>query len=204
LTGDTTLRITVTPEEGNAITYTVEVAVSVQLSDDATLSSLTVSVGALSPAFATNTLAYTVEVENSVDSITLTATAATGATAVGDGVKALIVGENSFTITVTAEDGTTNQGYTVIVTREAAKTGVSTVASALLRLYPNPVADGTLRIENGNLKAGEKILIYGLSGVLVATYEVSAGAVTVINVSQLPQGVYIVKAGAYAAKVSVY
>jgi hypothetical protein len=93
----------------------------------------------------------------------------------------------------------------VTVTREAAAaTAVGAVAKSLLRLYPNPVANGELKIENGELRAGEKILIYGLSGVLAATYEVAAGAVTVINVSQLPQGVYVVKAGAYAAKVSVY
>jgi hypothetical protein len=66
------------------------------------------------------------------------------------------------------------------------------------------VTNGELTVENGDLKAGERILIYALSGSLAATYEVATGAVTVINVSRLPQGVYVVKAGAYAARVSVY
>jgi hypothetical protein len=202
LADKSTFSITVTSEEGAAYTYTV--TVNVVVSGDATLSSLTVSAGALTPDFSPSQTAYTVSVGNSVGSITLTATAAhDSATVSGDGVKTLNVGENPFTITVTAEDGSA-QAYTVTVTRAAAATAVETVAASALRLYPNPVANGELKIENGELRAGEKILIYGLSGVLAATYEVAAGAVTVINVSQLPQGVYVVKAGAYAAKATVY
>jgi hypothetical protein len=112
-------------------------------------------------------------------------------------------GSNTLKITVTAEDSITTKTYTVTVNRAYPEdvTGVSAVAGSLLRLYPNPVTNGELRIENGELKAGEKILVYSLPGSLVATYEVAAGAVTVINVSQLPQGVYVVKAGARAGKV---
>jgi hypothetical protein len=72
-----------------------------------------------------------------------------------------------------------------------------------LQVYPNPVVNGTLRISNSVLKAGDKVLIYSLSGSVVAVYEVTAGSETAINISQLASGVYVVKAGAYAAKVVV-
>ena len=73
--------------------------------DDATLSNLTVSAGTLSPAFSSSTYSYNVAVANSVSSITLTATPADpNANVIGDGVKALSVGSNPFSILVTAED----------------------------------------------------------------------------------------------------
>jgi hypothetical protein len=80
---------------------------------------LTVSPGTLTPAFNSATVTYTVSVANSVASITISATAAhTAATISGDvGNKAVQVGANTFTVTVTAENGTTTKNYTVVVTR---------------------------------------------------------------------------------------
>ncbi|MDR1343175.1 MAG: cadherin-like beta sandwich domain-containing protein [Prevotellaceae bacterium] len=178
------------------------------LSSNSKLSSLTVSGGAsLSPAFNPDTLSYTVAVANSVASITLTAQAAhAGATVEGSGVPhSLAVGANELRVVVTAEDGATAATYTVTVTRAAATppTAVAAVAKSVLRAYPNPVVDGALTVENGALRAGDRIRVCSLSGVLLAIYEVSAGSETVINVSQLPQGLYIVKAGKYAVRVVV-
>ncbi|MDL2297391.1 cadherin-like beta sandwich domain-containing protein [Bacteroidales bacterium OttesenSCG-928-B11] len=87
---------------------------------DATLSDLTVSEGTLTPAFNPATLDYTVTVANDITQLTIEATANdAGATVVGDGLKDnLIVGSNPFAITVTAEDGTTELVYRVVVTRE--------------------------------------------------------------------------------------
>jgi hypothetical protein len=73
------------------------------VSTDATLSDLVLSEGTLNPAFASATVSYTAQVENNITSITVTPN----------------VGENSITIVVTAEDGTTTKTYTVIVTRAA-------------------------------------------------------------------------------------
>ncbi|MDR1342219.1 MAG: cadherin-like beta sandwich domain-containing protein [Prevotellaceae bacterium] len=177
------------------------------LSSNSKLSSLTVSGGAaLSPAFNPDSLSYTVAVANSVASITLTAQAAhTGATVEGSGVPySLAVGANELSVVVTAEDGVTTTTYTVTVTRAAAPpTAVAAVATSALSIYPNPVSDGALKIKNGGLKAGEKVEVYSLSATLVAAYEVAAGPETVINISHLPQGTYIVKVGAYSAKVVV-
>jgi hypothetical protein len=87
---------------------------------DATLSNLSVSSGALSPAFASATTSYDVSVPNATSSITLTATTTdANATVTGDGVKSLKVGANKFKITVTAEDTSVTKDYTVTVTRAA-------------------------------------------------------------------------------------
>jgi len=90
----------------------------IALSDIAGLSSITIDNGTLTPDFNENTLNYAVEVDNSVESITVTATpVSSGAVVNGDGVIALDVGENVITIEVTAEDGVTKKNYTITVTR---------------------------------------------------------------------------------------
>ncbi|GAB6119241.1 hypothetical protein JCM30204_03890 [Dysgonomonas termitidis] len=87
-------------------------------SDNADLSSLTVSQGTLSPGFNVNTTNYTVSVANAVSSIEISTTAAgSSATVTGTGIKQLNVGNNTFNIVVTAENGTTTKTYTVVVTR---------------------------------------------------------------------------------------
>jgi hypothetical protein len=106
---------------GNILkTYTVTVTRAVA-STNATLGSLGVSAGTLSPIFTSSTEDYTVSVPYDTDSITLTATKSdTNATVTGDyGEQDLEVGENEFEITVTAQDGTTKKTYTVTVTRAA-------------------------------------------------------------------------------------
>ena len=87
--------------------------------DDATLSSLEIVGRTITPAFTPNELAYTLTVPNNVTSVTVNAEAthprATVTIAGGDN---LAVGENIVTVTVTAEDGTTMQTYTIVVTRQ--------------------------------------------------------------------------------------
>jgi len=88
------------------------------LSGDTALASLAVSVGTLNPAFAYDVFDYTVSVENSVTSIDIVAVANCDKAVIsGDtGTQTLNVGANTFVITVTAEDGNT-QDYTIVVTR---------------------------------------------------------------------------------------
>ena len=89
---------------------------------DATLKSLSLSSGTLTPAFDQATTSYTANVDNSVSNVTITATANdTKANVAGAGVKTLNVGDNPFTVTVTAEDGTP-KSYTITITRAAAAT----------------------------------------------------------------------------------
>jgi hypothetical protein len=98
-------------------------------SDNADLSNLVPSEGTLSPAFNSATTAYTVDVDNSVTSITFTPTAAdSGATIMIDATPvasgspspsiALSEGSNVVVVVVTAEDAVTTKNYTVTVTRE--------------------------------------------------------------------------------------
>lgn len=85
-------------------------------SNNANLSSLTVSAGSLSPKFSANTTNYTVTVDNDVENLTVNAKANGEATVAGTGNIALKVGSNKHTVTVTAPDGT-KKTYTITVTR---------------------------------------------------------------------------------------
>ena len=88
-------------------------------SNDATLSNISLS-GSVSlvPDFAPNITNYTASVANNITSIDVTGTVThTAATITGNGVKTLVVGNNSVTLTVKAEDGTTTKTYTVVIHR---------------------------------------------------------------------------------------
>ena len=87
-------------------------------SSNANLAILTVNHGTLSPTFTPNTTNYTVNVENTVATITITGvTEDANATVTGNVTNApLNVGSNKFTLTVTAENATT-KNYIVTVTR---------------------------------------------------------------------------------------
>ena len=99
-------------------------------SNDAALSALTLS-GINFGTFASATTSYSAQVANAVAQTTVTPTVNhSGASYVikldgvadADGVIPLAVGSNTIAIEVTAEDGSTSQTYTVIVTRDALPT----------------------------------------------------------------------------------
>lgn len=84
-------------------------------SSDARLYSLSVDKGTLSPAFSSSTTTYTVELTSKDTEITITASAWDDEAEVsGAGLKPIQLGSNSFSIDVTAEDGT-KKTYTVNV-----------------------------------------------------------------------------------------
>ena len=124
------------------LTFTLDTVTST----DATLSALTLSDGTLAPAFASDTYAYTASVGNSVSQITVTATTtdsnatfefldeSDAAIADADGNTEgqqvdLTVGANVINVTVTAEDGSATQTYTVTVTRAAPLSTDATLVS---------------------------------------------------------------------------
>ncbi|MDR1583125.1 MAG: cadherin-like beta sandwich domain-containing protein [Prevotellaceae bacterium] len=140
-----TATITVTTVDGNITTCVVTV-----MSSDATLKSLIVSSGSLS--FDANTTNYTVNVGNDVTSINITGTANNTAARVTGNVtgKALDIGDNVITITVTAEDGTTTKAYTVTIVRVAssdASLKSLTVSSGTLSFDAN-TTDYTVNVSN--------------------------------------------------------
>lgn len=157
-------------------------------STDATLATLAVSEGTLSPAFSAGVTAYTVSVANSVEEITITATA-TDANAVVSGDTAthiLTVGTNTFTVTVAAEDGETTKNYTITVTR-ADKVGLVDIKATDIKVYPNPVVD-MLYIESP--VAVQAVVVYDITGAIVLSQNNIGNSV---DVSKLPQGVYVAK-----------
>ncbi|MFD1790687.1 cadherin-like beta sandwich domain-containing protein [Ochrobactrum teleogrylli] len=125
--GNTTLTVVVTAQNGTTRSYTVNVTRAV--SADATLASLVPSVGSLDPAFDKETLSYSVNVENSVESISFVPTVSEPSARVsvaGSNVASgsssapvgLGVGANTVSIVVTAPSGA-NRSYTVVVSRAA-------------------------------------------------------------------------------------
>ncbi len=87
----------------------------VKKSSEKNLSSLSVSEGTLSPKFSAGTTTYKVDLTNEVKKLTITAKAKDSKARVsGTGEKELKIGENNFTVTVTAEDGS-KKTYTISV-----------------------------------------------------------------------------------------
>jgi tRNA threonylcarbamoyladenosine modification (KEOPS) complex Pcc1 subunit len=127
----------------NTASFSLDVTVA-SLSSDATLSNLVPSTGALSPSFDSNTTSYTINLDNSIDSINFTPTANDSSysalTVDGNNTTSgnasantsLSVGDNVINIVVTAEDGSTQKTYTVTVNRAAASTDAT-----LSTLVPN-------------------------------------------------------------------
>ncbi len=128
--GTNTVTVVVTPEDGTAVTYTLEITreAAVGPSNNASLSGLSLSTGALSPAFASDIYSYTASVSNDTETITVTPTAVdsdasitvngievTSGSASGD--LTLSVGKNTITVLVTAEDGVATKTYTLVVER---------------------------------------------------------------------------------------
>ena len=117
----------------SALVIAIKGTAGITASTDATLSDLTLADDAgnaisLTPTFASDTTSYMASVANGIDAVTLTATtndsnamvAITSdddTTSPGEAVLPLTVGSNTLTLTVTAEDGSTTETYTVAVTR---------------------------------------------------------------------------------------
>ncbi|MDR0863930.1 MAG: cadherin-like beta sandwich domain-containing protein [Candidatus Symbiothrix sp.] len=121
-------------------------------SNDADLSSLTVSAGTLTPDFDPAVTEYTVDVLQA--SITITAVANNSANAIvtGAGEKDLSVGENTFPIEITAQDGLTKKTYTIVVTRtlstDATLKKLAVSAGTLSPAFDPEITDYTVSVAN--------------------------------------------------------
>lgn len=147
--------ITVTSKNGS-VTKQYKINIQV-LSNDATLSSLTVTPGTITPAFSPSITSYTVKVPEGTTSVNITATANhAAATVTGTGTFTQIPGQA--TITVTAEDGITKQTYVLDISIE---TSLNQFSQNLITLYPNPVRNVLY------VKSAEQILkisLYDVAG----------------------------------------
>jgi uncharacterized protein YjdB len=115
------------------------------------------------------------------------------------------VSTDTATITVTTQDGNHTATCRVTVSKSGNNgnntTAVATQTTGTLQIYPNPVTNGQLIMDNGQWNAGYKVEIYNLQGALVMTVGAGFARPSIINISHLPAGVYIIKAGGRAAKV---
>lgn len=129
-----------------------EIVIVFTAADDADLSNLQISQGALSPAFGAATTEYTASVASSVTSLTVTpTTASSGATVTVDGATvasgsasgAIAVGTGSTTITVvvTSADTTTTKTYTITVTPGAVEEEEIELPPSWYQAYQRASAD---------------------------------------------------------------
>ncbi len=147
--------------------------------NNATLSSLSASSGTLSPAFSSGVNTYTTSVANNVSSLTVTPTASdanssvkVNSTAVTSGSASgnipLMVGTNTITVEVTAQDGTTKNTYTTTVTRAPASPHSSGGGSYSAPVYYNATATAN---KGGSISSsGSTSVSYGNS----MTYTITA------------------------------
>ena len=190
---DRTTYITVTASDGVAQqVYSVEFYVP---SGDASLSGITFPGNgslALSPAFSSDVNAYTCTLDNgttTTPSITATPADANATVSVEDAadVTSSNVAERTSTITVTAEDGVTQEVYTVEFS--VSTDGIEGNISASMSVFPNPVAD------NLNLRSDRMIAnvrIFNNLGREMKVQKVNSYN-CMINMKDMDQGVYFVQ-----------
>ncbi|MDR2971258.1 MAG: T9SS type A sorting domain-containing protein [Bacteroidales bacterium] len=155
---------------------------------DATLSNLSISVGALEPVFSNDIYNYVVNLVEK-EEITITATPANPSAIVsGAGTFPLEIGENNFTIHVIAEDNITELDYTIVINNAL---GVSETDLSLITLIPNPTT-GELRVTSYELQV-TSIEVFDIYGRAVSTHYSLLTTHYSINISHLPAGLYFVK-----------
>lgn len=118
-----TYDLVITFDDLNSSEYTIPLIVEDKNYSAVDLRDLTVD-GTTVSGFSADTTSYTVNVPNSKSSVTVAAIVADAKAAVAiAGGDNLVVGDNTVTVTVTAEDGVATKVYTIIVKRAAASGG---------------------------------------------------------------------------------
>jgi len=182
-----TVVYTVTAEDGTTQQeWDVVVTVAPNTETDIISFELTEQTGVASIDPANHTV--DIEVENGTDLTSLAPTIEISDGAVIDPASA----ENqdfsdTVVYTVTAEDGTTQQEWAVVVS-EAEATGVHHKDDVIISVYPNPAHEKIYVRNPGNKKA--TIELHGINGQKYLR-EISDESQTVIDVSDLPAGMYI-------------
>jgi uncharacterized protein YjdB len=118
------------------------------------------------------------------------------------GLLTVAANEPASTLTVTATSTADSSKHIAATVTVSGTTAIATPTATALQIYPNPVVNEELVMKNDELKAGDKIELYSLSGTLLKTFA-ATGAESAISLSALPVGIYIVKAGGAVAKVVI-
>jgi gliding motility-associated-like protein len=187
--GANSIPVVVKAQGGNTKTYTV--SLSRLPSANADLAGVTLSAGTLSPAFAAGTTNYTTTISNADAGITITpntsdatATVKVNGTTVASGTASnnvpLIVGTNTITIVVTAQNGT-QQTYTIVATREASAN------ADLANLIPE--STGTLSPTfNPATQSYQVVVIYQVTGIKFTPVTADATATVTVNGTAVASG----------------
>ena len=136
--------VTVTGYTAPSANYTVTqpaLSASVLALTNASLSGLALSSGTLSPAFDPATLSYAASVSTATTSLTVTPVVADATAAVtvngttvssgtASGAVTLHEGDNTITVVVTAQDGTTTKTYALLVTRTPTPSDIDFASSS--------------------------------------------------------------------------
>ncbi|GHT72629.1 hypothetical protein AGMMS50262_01900 [Bacteroidia bacterium] len=159
---------------------------------DATLNSLKVSQGTLSPAFNPQQYKYTVDVAGNVSTIYLEAIPNNSRAAIigANEYFELNKGANTFNILVISEDWNYINTYKVVVNR--GNVGIDSPEAGTFNVYPNPTS-GIVYIEN---PAGTEIQLYNSLGELIFKTKENQ-----IDLSGYLNGVYVLRSGGNIVKV---
>jgi hypothetical protein len=124
---------------------------------------------------------------------------------IGDSVKSVIdvefkptrTGAYGGTLTIASGDTSvtvqlTGTGYNT--------TDVYNTPLVELKVYPNPIYNGQLIIDKGQVLQRERVEIFNASGILVGIYFINEEQ-TIISLSSLPNGIYLVRIGGKVARV---
>ena len=174
--------------------YALSPVLTVRPGNDAELHSLSLSAGALTPAFARATTAYSTLLANRVDSLTVTTTTADNVSVVlmlngvvvnnpNNPIVLAVGGNNVISLVVTAEDGVTTRTYTLTVSHSDLSFGEAVIAPQVWTAGAVPVVaagvfptatrgSGALSYSMTNLPAG---VSYGYDGV-TSTFSGAASA----------------------------
>lgn len=129
----------------------VKVNAPATYSKEASLASLTISPGELTPEFSPDVTEYTATVSGDVEKITVSAPAKDSKASVSvSGSEGLQIGENTVTCKVTAEDGATVKTYTILVTRTEETQTETTEPEETL-----PSGGNAANVEDGNWTVAE-------------------------------------------------
>ena len=173
------VNIVVTAPDGTTLAYTLSIF---HQSNDATLSLVSLSSGNLSPNFASGTFSYTATVGNSVSSVFVTAIPNESNAAVlvnGSVIRTvpLSVGNNTVSIQVTSQDGTSVLVYTVTVTRQSTDATLSALTLSSGSLSPS-FASGTLAYTAAVANSTSSLLVTPTTNDANATVTVNGNPAT--------------------------
>ena len=125
----------------------VTVAAAAGTSKDASLKSLQVSPGTLSPEFSADVDTYAVTVGTDVDKLVVSAEPADSSAATSvSGDEGLQMGENRVTVKVTAQDGETTKEYTIVVTKEEGGASADSTTPAEQKSFEMNVSKRTFTV----------------------------------------------------------